>query len=533
MGRGERLALERKYLATFFQDDWKVTRKLTLNLGLRYDVEFGPTERFNRQTYFDFDSIAPITQKAGLASRGALRFTDGNTRVPKDIYWRQLGPRFGFAHQALAKTVVRGGYGIFWLPGGLETSGTSTRQPTATVTTPFVSSLDNGITPQDRLSNPFPNGLIPLFGRSQSLDALVGQSIGVYIRGVHEGYTQQWNFDIQQEVASGFAVDIAYAGSKGTGLPGSIQANQLPDEFLKLGTALNQQVANPFFGLVNIGTLAQPTVSRGQLLRPFPQFTGVSLSSVNVGSSIYHSMQLKATKRFSDSLIAVSYTVSKGIGDSEAVVGWLEPSGTPGSFQDNYNRRLDRAVNAFDSPQRLVVAYTANLPFGKGKKWMGSPGKASPLVSGWEINGIYTAESGQPLFLGTAANLTNSLGGGSQPNNNGHSAKLSGDPRTRLNRFFDTSVFSQPPAFTFGNTGRTLPDVRNHGTNNLDLGVVKNNRFFRDGRFNLQFRSEFFNVFNRVRFGNPGLTLGTPQFGVINDQVNSPRLIQFALKLLY
>lgn len=106
-------------------------------------------------------------------------------------------------------------------------------------------------------------------------------------------------------------------------------------------------------------------------------------------------------------------------------------------------------------------------------------------------------------------------------------------PADENQRFLDTSVFSQPPAFTFGNTNRTLPDVRNHGTNNLDVGLVKNNRFYHDGRFNLQFRSEFFNVFNRVRFGNPGLTLGTPQFGVINDQVNSPRLIQFALKLLY
>src|SRR5216684_2486091 len=533
MGLGQRQALERRYAGLFLQDDWKITRKLTLNLGMRYDIELAPTERFNRQTYFDFVAVAPIVKQAGLNARGALQFTDSKRRAPEDTYWRQFGPRFGLAYQLRPKTVLRGGYGIFWLPGGLETSGTSTNNPIATIGTPFVSSLDGGVTPRDRFSNPFPNGLIPLIDASQGTNALVGQGLTVFIRGEHQGYVQQWNFDVQQELATGFAVDIAYAGSHGIGLPGTIQLNQLPDEFLKLGTSLTQQVANPFVGLVTIGALSQPTVARGQLLRPYPQFTGVALGSTNVGNSIYHSMQLKATKRFSDSLVAVSYTVSKGIGDSEAVVGWLEQSGTPSSFQNNNNRRQDRAINAFDNPQRLVVSYNTALPFGTGKKWLGNSGKLRQMISGWEINGIYTAESGNPLFLTTASNLTNSMGGSSRPNNNGKSAKLSGDPRGRLSQWFDTSVFSQPPAFTFGNVTRTLPDVRNHGTNNMDFGLVKNSRFLKDGRVNLQFRSEFFNVFNRVRFGNPGLTFGNPQFGVITSQVNAPRLIQFALKLLY
>jgi len=173
------------------------------------------------------------------------------------------------------------------------------------------------------------------------------------------------------------------------------------------------------------------------------------------------------------------------------------------------------------------------LPFGKGKKWLPNARGIRSVVSGWEFNGFYTAESGTPLFLGTSTNLTNSFGGGSRPNNNGKSANLSGDAHDRLAQWFDTTVFAQPPAFTFGNTARTLPDVRDHGTNNLDVGLIKNNRFYRDGRLNLQFRSEFFNLFNRVRFGDPGLTYGTPQFGVVTSQANSPRLIQFALKLLY
>ena len=197
------------------------------------------------------------------------------------------------------------------------------------------------------------------------------------------------------------------------------------------------------------------------------------------------------------------------------------------------NRRLNRSINAFDSPQRLVVYYTLELPFGKGNRWCSDLGKAGWLVSGWEINGIYTAQSGNPLFLGTATNLTNSQGGGSRPNNNGQSAALSGNAHDRLSRWFDTSVFSQPAAFTFGNTSRTLPDVRDHGTNHVDFGLLKNNRFGHDGRLNLQFRSEFFNLFNRVRFGDPGQTFGNPQFGNVNSQVNTPRMIQAALKLLF
>src|SRR4029453_12018840 len=158
----------------FFHDDWKVTRKLTLNLGLRYNLEFGPTERFNRQTWFDPAVVAPIVQQARIPAPGALQFTDDNTRSTKDVYLRQWAPRFGFAYQLQQKTVLRGGYGIFWLPAGLETSGTSDRNPTSRVITPFVSSLNNGITPQDGLSDPFPNGLLPLMGRSQGLDTLTG-----------------------------------------------------------------------------------------------------------------------------------------------------------------------------------------------------------------------------------------------------------------------------------------------------------------------------------------------------------------------
>jgi len=352
------------------------------------------------------------------------------------------------------------------------------------------------------------------------------------MRGMtNAGYMQQWNFGIQHQLLRDLAVDVAYAGSKGTHLPADVRLDQLAPQYLLLGNAMNSQVPNPFFGQVSSGTLAQPTVAAGQLARPYPQFTAVTMGGAPVGSSVYHSLQAKVTKRFATSLMVVVYTFGKAIGDSESRVTWSD--GVSGGFMDDYNRRLDRSLAALDVSQRFVFQYNLELPFGGGKRYLSGAGKAGWFVSGWELTGIYTAQSGTPLLLTTASNVTNSYGGGSRPNNNGASAKITGDAHGKLNKWFETSAFSQPAPFTFGNTGKTLPDVRTHGVNNLEAGIFKNNYFGRDRRFNLQFRSEFLNMFNRVKFGAPGTTFGTPQFGIVSSQGNDPRFIQFALKFLF
>jgi len=254
-----------------------------------------------------------------------------------------------------------------------------------------------------------------------------------------------------------------------------------------------------------------------------------------IGHSIYHSMQSQLTKRFSTSMVGVAYTISKGIGNTESRSDWLEAGAQAHvmGFLNNNNRRLDRSLNLFDNPQRLVVSYTVEVPLGKGRRLLSNLGPANRVVAGWQPTGLYTAESGAPLALTAVSNLTGTFGGGSRPNNNGRSAKLSGPAQQRLTRWFDIGAFSQPPAFTYGTTGRTLPDTRGHAINNLDLGVFKNNPLGREGRLNLQFRGEFFNVANRVRFGNPGLAFGNPAFGVISSQINPPRQIQLALKLVF
>ena len=445
---------------------------------------------------------------------------NANDRSPADTFFKELAPRFGYAYSLFSKTVIRGGYGVFWMPGNVATTNGNFNNPAYSVSTPFVSSLDGGVTPADRFSNPFPNGLLNPPGSAAGADTLIGQGITTWSRGAHPGYVQQWNFDIQQELAGGLVVDVAYAGSKGTDLPQSLAVNQLPNEFLSLGVALNEAVPNPFFGLVTTGTFSAATITRRQTLLPFPQFTGVTYgSAAPIGNATYHSMQTKVTKRLSSAgMLIAAYTLSKTITDTESRTGWLEPGGQTGSYYDPYNRRLDKALANFDVTHRLVLSYNYQLPFGKGRAVLGKvegiPGK---LVSGWQINGITTLQSGFPVVVG-------------RPNMVGNPT-LSGPESQRLGRWFNTSVFVPVPAFTFGNAPRTLPSTRSDGTSNFDFSVFKNT--FIGERFNLQFRAEYFNLFNHVTFGRPDAAFGSSQFGRVNNAVNLPRHIQLGFKLLF
>ena len=279
----------------------------------------------------------------------------------------------------------------------------------------------------------------------------------------------------------------------------------------------------------------QPTVARSQLLRPYPQFGSVLAQGANAGSSSYHALEARATKRFRSSFFLLAYTFSKAIGNSEAPNS-VSQDGEPGGglLSKNHNLRQDRSLVQFDAPQRLVVSYTVDLPFGRKQKVLNGGRVIGRLLGGWQVSGIYTAQSGNPLYLTTAVNsMQSAYVTYSRPNNNGQTAQLTGDLDLRLNEWFNTVGFTSPAAYTYGNVGRTLPDVRNDGINNLDAGFFKNNPFGRENRFNLQFRGELFNLLNHARFSSPGQVYGTPQFGVVSAQYNTPRQIQLALKLLF
>jgi hypothetical protein len=526
------ISISYRYFGAYVQDDFRVNSKLSLNFGLRWEVETARNERYNRLSWFDPTVPAPIGAQVGIPNLvGGLQFpgVNGNPARQKLTNYGNLGPRFGFAYNVLPKTVIRGGYGLFYLPATGDDQGTNLGASGFFVSTTFNSSLNGGILPADNLANPFPKGINQPTGSTSGLNTLIGQDLVSVYHSDRSAYAQEWNVDVQQQFPRNILLDVAYAGNKGTHLPLDIQADQLNDQYLPLGQSLLNLVPNPFYGIVTTGPLSSSTVAAGQLLRPFPQFNSVNIRAVRRGDSIYHALQLKVERRFSGGLsLLAAYTYSKAITDagSRLTINFANPG-----VQNSNNLRSERALANFDTPQRLVLSYNWELPFGPGKKLLNGGGKVAGMIAGgWQLNGVTTFQNGQPLGLTTSVNNTHSLGGGSRPNNNGTSAKLSGSTESRLNGYFNTAVFSAPPAFTFGNTSRTLPDVFAPGTKNWDISIMKNNRF--KEHYNLQFRTEFFNGFNLVNFGAPGTTQGTASFGVIGGAADG-RVIQFGLKLLF
>jgi hypothetical protein len=247
------------YLGAFLQDDWKATRRLTVNIGLRYAFEQGISERYNRIASLDMSAPGPLGVVGGKQTMGGLVFRDENNRNLFDTDWNNLEPRVGFAFQATPNTVIRSGYGVFFMPLQIITWDS---QVGSSTNSPWVTSLDNGLTPNNTLSNPFPQGFNLPTGKANPL-----VNIGADMQGffAHErlGYMQQWDFSVQRQLRQDLMIEAAYWGSKGTGLQWpSWQLNQLPNQYMSLGNALNQQAPNPFFGIIKTGLLAQPTISR-------------------------------------------------------------------------------------------------------------------------------------------------------------------------------------------------------------------------------------------------------------------------------
>jgi hypothetical protein len=282
------------------------------------------------------------------------------------------------------------------------------------------------------------------------------------------------------------------------------------------------------------GTLSLPTIAQGQLLRPYPEYTGVTAANDGNRDSVYHSLQVKLEKRFQQGgSVLVAYTWSKNIGDIETGMSWLE-AGPLANIQDNTNLRGERAVSGFDVPHRLIASYSYDLPFGKGRRFAsGVNGVADRLISGWGVNGISTFQSGFPLTLSTSSNPLSAFGFGTlRPNYvSGCDPSKPGSSQQKLTAWFNTACFVTPPSGTLGNLARTFTGVRSPGIANYDFSVFKSTAITE--RFSLQFRTEFFNIFNRVQFGPPGEVVGNAQFGIVSTQLNLPRLIQFSMRLNY
>jgi len=552
------------YKAFYAGDTFQVTRRLTVNLGFRVDLQGDWTERFNRIVAFNPTETSPIGAAAGLPNlKGGYDLVSSSKHSSRSAFpsWNHVSPRLGVSYQFDRNTVIRTGYGIFYLPVDIRWNDAPHNLFINSFSTPWLAVASDGVSPKNVLSDPFPTaggGITPPFGRNQALIDIQGNGNEAPLLNNPAPYAQQWNFDIQRQLPGNTLIDIAYAGSKGTHLPMHDQTlNQLQPQFLPKSAAdvaaLKLQVPNPFAGNCPAGTVpactgpvksggvgTNPKVMAAQLLLPFPQFDNVAMAEPDNRNSIYHSMQLKVEKRFAaGAQILASYTVAKLIDNTNSEINWLEASPVGWNDANVYNLRGERSLDAFDVSQHLVLASVLDLPFGKGKKFANNlNGIANKLVSGWGVDTIITFQRGFPIIIGGCPGLLSESGvpnvGCSRNTRTAPSKQTSGSLDQRLAHWFDTSVFTHTNDYSYGTDSRTEPNIRTDGMKNFDFAVFKNTKFGPDERLGAEFRAEFFNGFNHPQFSPPNSgCCGSTSFGQVTSQYNLPRLIQFALRITF
>lgn len=534
-----------RYMGFYVQDDWKITRRLTINLGLRYDFDLPRTERYNRYSWFDFGAPSPLAGKVpGYADlKGRFLFANDQTRSPVDGDFNNFQPRIGFAYELNEKTAIRAGYGIFYTVSRATIKG-HTGAGFSTDSTPEWS-RDGGLTRYATPENPYPNGLNVPTGNTLGAATFLGLGAGTETRPNQSPQYQQWNLSIQRALPGNSVLQVNYTGGKGTHLyfgGGTENQDRMDPSYWGQGrTALNGLVTNPFYGIITDpkSKLSAPTVTLNSLLRPYPQYTGASGSTPSIGNSIYHGVQVQYEKRFSRGLALLShYTFSKLIDDSSfsaGNVGWL---GGVTDVQDPFNLRLERAVSAMDVTHRFVLTASYQLPIGRGKAIGNSWGKPlDMLLGGWEVNALMTLSSGFPLNSGSQFRegpLQNPLlwEGVQRPN-------LSGDPsvqgsvESKLDHYVNAAAFSRPAPDTFGTMPRTISTYRSPALKNLDAAIFKNFAFT-EQRY-VQLRLEGFTVTNTPTFATPHLSYGATNFGVIDAYAGGrgPRELQVAAKFYF
>jgi hypothetical protein len=515
------------YATSFFvQDDWKVTRRLTLNLGLRYDFQQEPLERNNGISNFDPYTKDPLT---GLLGRTVYAGLDGQPRSFRPDDHANFSPRFGFAWDPLGdgKLVLRGGYAIFYPSIFAQFNFGSTAGFSSTTTT-YNSPGSNANVPAFQFSQGLPSPPIEPQGSKLGSNPFLSQSVSYTEYDGTMPMSQQWNLSVQKKLGGTWMIDVTYSGNRGQHFAaGSYDLNQLDPQYLALGQGLNTQVPNPNAGKIP-GTLGAATISRNQALRAYPQYTSINVASPRLGSFTSNLFIASVEKRMSHGLsVLFSYTGGKVISDSLATpvnFGPIEQANEISWQVGKYNRRLNRSVDPDDVSSRGVVSILYELPFGRGHR------VTDKLIGGWQVNTIGTMQTGLPLILRGASNFL-----ADRPNSTGKSAKLDNPSR---NGWFDTNQFINPPDFTYGNIGRVLPDVRTPGTVNWDLSLMKNTKITE--RVNLQFRAEAFNFLNHVNLGSPNVTFTagadgknrSGSFGLITS-ARDARIGQLGLKLIF
>ena len=520
LGANSATSIQDSYSGLFVQDDWKVNKKLTLNLGIRYELETAFHERYNRDALrFDQNATLPV-KVPGMNLQGGILFpgVGGNpTSTPADK--NNFGPRFGFAYNVLPKTVIRGGFGIFYSSIAVNTSSAFGSIAAFNSVTPFVGTTNSGATPANTLANPFPAGLVQPVGSSVGLMAQAGNSLTFLDDKRANPYSEQWQFDIQRELPSQILLDIAYTGMHSVKELESFNLNELPDVYLAQGSAANKAVTNPYLGIFpatsTLGTGA--TISQSRLWVKYPQFTTLTMQAANTGMASYNAVQIKAEKRLTHGLnVLGNYTFSKLMQNNTSSL---------------VNVRHWAAVSGLDQRHHFNAAFTYSLPFqlkGSGM-WV----LARQAFGGWAVGGLATLASGTPLSV-TGAN--------GRPYRV-HSPTLSGSVGSRLgdktgpngqvlNPYFDTTAFvALPTQYMVTSDGPELDDLRAPGTHIFNTSLFKT--FLIHERFKLQIRMDATGVTNSPNFGPPGTNMDQKAtFGVINSASGS-RAVQGSARIQF
>lgn len=499
-------------LGVYFQDDWKVTPNITLNMGVRYDISFGPTEIHDRHSNFDPFVANP---ENGYLGQMVYNGAGSEPRSFVNLDKNNIGPRIGFAWNpgGTGKTAIRAGYGLMYTIAEVgHIQGDNTNAFGFSVDTSFASSQP-GIT-RAFLFSQGPDSLLRPLGADGGPSAFRGQTVRYQDRNAPTPYLQQWNFTVQQALWGGWVGSAVYAGSRGVHLfGGNYDLNQLDPAYWSQGLALQTNVANPFRGQIASGPLAGATVQAQQLLRPYPDYQTVQTFAAPNASSSFHSFQASLEKRFSAGLSTlISYTGGKLITDALSIGGGGNATGLEGFRMGRFNRRLDRRIDQDDVSQRLVVSSVYELPFGKGHRFLNQvPTVVDLILGGWQVNGIGTFQTGKPLLVRGANNFT---GIGfpdlvSDPT-------LPSDQRS-ANGWFDTNAFKNPANWVLGNAPYTLPSTRGPGLTDVSFSLFKTFSFLE--RFRLETRWEMFNALNTVNLNNPNTTF-SPNAQGVNTNAN-------------
>jgi len=532
----------------YIQDQWRANQRLTITLGVRYENQRPATERLNRLAYFNTTARNPISSALASPVFGQFEYAgqNGNDRYAWAPENTDLAPRLGIAYKVTDKLVARAGAGIFFEPASAMISFDNPGQFLGfSSTTNWIGTQNGeGYIPSNLVSNPFPSGIVQPTGYLQGPLTYVGNGASqIWPKGKHSiGYAEQWSFDLQYQLSPHSVLEAGYTGVRGRrlmyGNP-NINADQLPTQDLALGNALNNIVANPFYGVITDpnSALSGPTITYNQLLRPYPEYTNLTWTRSLPGArSQFDALNLKYTHAFSNGLSLIStYQWSKALDNgSEDYLGWAIGN----MWRDSYNTKLDYGISAHDVPQSFATAFVYQLPYGSGKKWgSGAPWIVKQVFGNWEISGVVRLTSGLPLLpVQYSSNPLSQYGfpGPGLPN-------LIGNPKPAnqsANNWINAAAFAAPTPFTYGNEPQHMTQLREAATKNLDISIAK---YFGPERFRAQLRGEFLNVFNHPIYGgefyggssNIGNCLDCGGLGQVYGTRNDPRNIQVSLKVMF